>query len=78
LLLGVAAFAVGAMSFVVPGEPHRLGVLLGLAREEPLQTAPPPVLVNEVQQFADTPNNLWNIATCALSGSVNCPNSHNH
>jgi len=78
VVIGVAAVAVGAVSFVVSGEPHRLGVLLGLAREEPLQTAPPPLPVNEVQHFADTQKSLWNIATCALSGSVNCPNSHNH
>ena len=75
VVIGVAAVAVGAMSFVVSGEPHRLGVLLGLGRDVPLQTAPPPVPtpVDEVQHFADTEKNLWNTATCALSGAVKCP-----
>jgi hypothetical protein len=73
VVIGVAAVAVGAISFVVSGETHRLGVLLGLARDVPLQAAPPvPTPVNEVQHLADTEKNLWNIATCALSGAVKC------
>ena len=75
VVIGLAAVAVGAMSFVVSGEPHRLGVLLGLARDVSLQTAPPPVPMpaHEVQDFARTEQDLWKSATCALSGEVKCP-----
>jgi hypothetical protein len=75
VVIGVATVAVGAMSFAVSGEPHRLGVLLGLARDVSLQTAPPPVPmpVNEVQDFAHAQQNLWKSMTCALSGEVKCP-----
>ena len=84
VVIGLAAIAVGTISFVVSGEPRRLGVLLDLAREEPLPSLSAPVSppANEVRHFADAQKNILTIATCKLDNiarsmngdqAVKCP-----